>query len=83
MTGPPAFLYLVDTCLTTDELGQLKDSIQQSLSLLPPTALVGLVTYGTMVNVHDFSVPDCPRAFVFKGTKDYDAGLVQTLLGLR
>lgn len=82
MTGPPAFLYLVDTCLPADELDHLKDSIQQSLSLLPPTALVGLVTYGTMVNVHDFSAPECPRAFVFKGTKDYDASQVQALLGL-
>jgi protein transport protein SEC23 len=80
--GPPAFLYLVDTCVPADELDHLKDSIQQSLSLLPPTALVGLVTYGTMVNVHDFSAPDCPRAFVFKGTKDYDSAQVQALLGL-
>lgn len=83
VTGPPAFLYLVDTCLPADELGHLKDSIQQSLSLLPPAALVGLVTYGTMVNVHDFSSPECPRAYVFKGTKDYDVGQVQALLGLR
>ncbi len=81
-TGPPAFLYLVDTCVPLDELDHLKDSIQQSLSLLPPTALVGLVTYGTMVNVHDFSAPECPRAFVFKGTKDYDSAQVQALLGL-
>jgi protein transport protein SEC23 len=30
-------------------LKALKDSIIMSLSLLPPYALVGLITYGTMV----------------------------------
>jgi len=46
---PPIFLYLVDTCLDDADLQALKDTLVVSLSLLPPTALVGLITYGTMV----------------------------------
>lgn len=46
---PPIFLFVVDTCLDDDDLKALKDSIIVSLSLLPPHALVGLITYGTMV----------------------------------
>jgi protein transport protein SEC23 len=47
---PPVFLYVVDTCLDEEEdLKALKDSLIVSLSLLPPHALVGLVTYGNMV----------------------------------
>lgn len=46
---PPIFLFVVDTCLDDEDLKALKDSIVVSLSLLPPHALVGLVTYGTMV----------------------------------
>jgi hypothetical protein len=84
--GPPAFLYVVDLGLQDDDLDQLKDSILQSLSLLPPSALVGLVTYGTNVAVHELgggaTTVDCPRSFVFKGTKDYETNVVQTLLGL-
>lgn len=46
---PPIFLYVVDTCMDEDDLKALKDSLVVSLSLLPPHALVGLITYGTMV----------------------------------
>lgn len=48
---PPIFLLVVDTCLDEEELGALKDSLQTSLSLLPPNALVGLITFGRMVMV--------------------------------
>jgi len=46
---PPVFIFVVDTCQEEDSLKALKDSIIMSLSLLPPYALVGLITYGTMV----------------------------------
>jgi len=45
----PIFLYVVDTCQEDDSLISLKDSLVMSLSLLPENALVGLITYGTMV----------------------------------
>lgn len=48
--SPPIFLYVVDTCQEDDSLKALKDSLVMSLSLLPPNALVGLVTFGTMVS---------------------------------
>ena len=47
--APPIFLYVVDTCQEEDSLKTLKDSLVMSLSLLPPNALVGLITFGTMV----------------------------------
>lgn len=46
---PPIFLYVVDTCVDEDELKALRETLVASLSLLPPNALVGLITYGTMV----------------------------------
>lgn len=39
----------MDTCQEEDSLKALKESLVMSLSLLPPNALVGLITYGTMV----------------------------------
>jgi hypothetical protein len=48
---PPVFIFVVDTCQEEDSLKALKDSIIMSLSLLPQYALVGLITYGTMVGV--------------------------------
>ena len=47
--APPIFVYVVDTCQEEDSLKALKDSLIMSLSLLPQNALVGLITYGTMV----------------------------------
>lgn len=47
---PPIFLYTVDTCLDDEDLSALKAAIVQSLPLLPPNALVGLITFGTMVS---------------------------------
>jgi protein transport protein SEC23 len=47
--APPVFLYVVDTCIDEEDLKSLKDSLIVSLNLLPQHALVGLITYGTMV----------------------------------
>jgi protein transport protein SEC23 len=50
--SPPIFLFVVDTCQEEDGLKSLQDSIIMALSLLPPDALVGLITFGTMVRVY-------------------------------
>jgi protein transport protein SEC23 len=47
---PPIFLFVVDTCLDEEDLKALRDALVVSLSLIPPYALVGLVTFGTMVS---------------------------------
>jgi protein transport protein SEC23 len=46
---PPIFLFVVDTCLHNNDLKALRDASFISLSLIPPFALVGFITYGTMV----------------------------------
>jgi protein transport protein SEC23 len=43
---------------------------------------VGLVTFGTHVHVHELGFAECPKAFVFRGTKDYSPAQVQEQLGL-
>ncbi|ODO08693.1 protein transporter SEC23 [Cryptococcus wingfieldii CBS 7118] len=79
---PPVFLYVIDTCLDEDELKALKETIITSLSLLPPNALVGLITFGTMTMVHELAYPDCPKAYVFRGSKDYQPKQIADMLGL-
>ncbi|CAE7894462.1 Sec23b [Symbiodinium sp. KB8] len=51
--GPPVFLFVVDTCLSSEELEALKDSLNQSISLLPEDSLIGFISFGTMVHVHE------------------------------
>lgn len=79
---PPIFLYVVDTCLDEDDLKALKDTLVVSLSLLPPQALVGLVTFGTMAQVHELGYAECPKSYVFRGSKEYQAKQIQEMLGL-
>ena len=80
--GPPVFLFVVDTCLPESELESLKDSIQQTLNLLPEDALVGLITFGAHVLVHEIGFGECHKAIAFKGSKDYSAQRVQELLNI-
>uniref|UniRef100_S4RVA5 Protein transport protein SEC23 n=1 Tax=Petromyzon marinus TaxID=7757 RepID=S4RVA5_PETMA len=81
-TLPPIFLYVVDTCLEDDDLQALKESLQMSLSLLPPAALVGLITFGRMVQVHELGAEGIAKSFVFRGSKDLAAKQIQDMLGL-
>uniref|UniRef100_A0A668RQE5 Protein transport protein SEC23 n=1 Tax=Oreochromis aureus TaxID=47969 RepID=A0A668RQE5_OREAU len=80
--APLIFLYVVDTCLEEEDLQALKESLQMSLSLLPPNALVGLITFGRMVQVHELSCEGIAKSYVFRGTKDLTAKQIQEMLGL-
>ncbi|KAK2602663.1 hypothetical protein N8I77_009177 [Diaporthe amygdali] len=80
--SPPIFLYVVDTCQEEDSLAALKESLIMSLSLLPENALVGLITYGTMAQVHEIGYTECAKSYVFRGSKEYSAKQVQEMLGL-
>ena len=73
----------IDTALPQEELNALRDSIQQSLSIMPHEALVGLITFGTMVQVHELGFAECPKAYVFKGSKEVSADTIHNMLGLR
>jgi protein transport protein SEC23 len=77
---PPIFLLVVDTCIDEEELGALKDALQMSLSLLPPNALVGLITFGRLVHVHDLDYAEFPKSYVFCGTKEISANQIQAIL---
>lgn len=80
--SPPSFLFVVDTCLDEQELVHLRDSLQQTLNLLPENALVGLITFGTLVQVHELGFSECPKSYVFQGEKEYSTQKVQDMLGI-
>ncbi|XP_059053126.1 protein transport protein Sec23A isoform X1 [Achroia grisella] len=81
-TMPPIFLLVVDTCLDEEELSALKDSLQTSLSLMPQNALVGLITFGRMVQIHELGTEGISKCYVFKGTKDLTAKQIQEQLAI-
>lgn len=79
---PPIFLFVLDTCLDEEDLKALKETVVVSLSLLPPDALVGLITYGTMTQVHELAYAECSKSYVFRGSKDYQPKQIVDMLGL-
>ncbi|CAF0817521.1 unnamed protein product [Didymodactylos carnosus] len=79
---PSVFLFVVDTCMDEEDMTALKESLQMALSLLPTDALVGLITFGRMVHVHELNCEGMTRSYVFRGTKDLTAKQVQDMLGL-
>jgi len=79
----PVFVFVLDTCIIAEELQQLKESILQSLMLLPEQSLVGLITFGRNVHVHELSFDDCPKSYVFRGNKNIAAAELARLLGIQ
>lgn len=66
MTLAPIFLFVVDICIVEEELASLKESLQKAISYLPANALVGLITFGRMIEIHELNVEGYSRSFVFK-----------------
>ena len=54
----------------------------QVIGLLPESALVGLVTYGTQVQVHELGFSQCPKMYVFRGGKEISKNQILDQLGL-
>lgn len=79
---PPIYLIVLDTCMEEDDLQAVKESLQMSLSLLPPNALIGLITFGKMVQVHELGSEGVSKSYVFRGTKDLTAKQIQDMLGI-
>jgi protein transport protein SEC23 len=79
--NPPVFLMVLDVALIEEELDQVKDSLQQSLAMMPQNALVGFITFGAMCYVHELSATALPKAYAFRGSKEYSAQQVAYQLG--
>lgn len=48
----------------------MKSALSQAVDLLPDNSLVGLITFGTFVHVHELGFGQIPKTYVFKGSKD-------------
>eukprot|EP00933_Yihiella_yeosuensis_P045433 TRINITY_DN40809_c0_g1_i1.p1 TRINITY_DN40809_c0_g1~~TRINITY_DN40809_c0_g1_i1.p1 ORF type:complete len:757 (+),score=153.63 TRINITY_DN40809_c0_g1_i1:1-2271(+) len=78
---PPIFVLVLDIALIEEELDQAKDSLQQSLAMMPQNALVGFITFGAMCYVHELASTALPKAYAFRGGKEYSTQQVAYQLG--
>eukprot|EP00486_Rosalina_sp_Unknown_P013244 CAMPEP_0201593950 /NCGR_PEP_ID=MMETSP0190_2-20130828/191416_1 /ASSEMBLY_ACC=CAM_ASM_000263 /TAXON_ID=37353 /ORGANISM="Rosalina sp." /LENGTH=370 /DNA_ID=CAMNT_0048053375 /DNA_START=329 /DNA_END=1438 /DNA_ORIENTATION=- len=69
----PAFLFVIDTVHEQEaELDAIKASIEQILTILPEDSLIGLITFGKHVSVHEIGFIQCNKSIVFRGDIDND-----------
>eukprot|EP00929_Paragymnodinium_shiwhaense_P012712 TRINITY_DN1202_c0_g2_i1.p1 TRINITY_DN1202_c0_g2~~TRINITY_DN1202_c0_g2_i1.p1 ORF type:complete len:758 (+),score=222.41 TRINITY_DN1202_c0_g2_i1:97-2370(+) len=81
VTPPPVFLLVLDIALIEEELEQARDSLQQSLAMMPQNALVGFISFGAMCYVHELADNILPKAYAFRGGKEYTSQQVANQLG--
>ncbi|QCD83001.1 protein transport protein SEC23 [Vigna unguiculata] len=81
-THSPVFLFLLDACVIAEELHFLKSALRRALGLLPDNALVGFVSFGTQVQVHELGFSDISKVYVFRGSKDISNDQILEQLGL-
>ncbi|KAF2074067.1 hypothetical protein CYY_004636 [Polysphondylium violaceum] len=80
-TALPIYLFVVDIGLPDDELRALTDSLTMSLSLIPENAYVGLITFGSMVQLYELGFTACPKSYVFRGNAPFKATTLIDKLG--
>ncbi|KAJ7535739.1 hypothetical protein O6H91_12G044100 [Diphasiastrum complanatum] len=81
-SNAPGFLFVVDTCVSAEDLLALKNVLIQLLGLMPEDARVGLVSFGTMVHVHELGYAECSKSIVFPGDRELSIQRVKELLGI-
>ena len=72
LTLPPSpmiFMFVVDTSMI-EEMAFLKSALSQAIELLPDYSSAGLITFGTLVHVHELGFGEIPKTYISKGSKD-------------
>lgn len=70
---PPVYFFVVDVCCTEKQHQQLKNLLLQTLACIPNNALVGFISFGTIISVHEVYFEETPHISIFNGTKVYTA----------
>ncbi|GMI70475.1 hypothetical protein like AT1G05520 [Hibiscus trionum] len=79
---PTVFMFVLDTCMIEEELEFVKSAMKQAIGLLPEHALVGFISFGTQVQVHELGFSELSKSYVFRGSKEISKEQVLEQLGL-
>ncbi|TYI45086.1 hypothetical protein E1A91_D13G011300v1 [Gossypium mustelinum] len=75
------FMFVIDTSIIEEEMAFLKSALSQVIGLFPDNSLVGLITFGTLVHLHEIGFSTAPKTYVFKGSKDVSKGQLLEQMG--
>ncbi|CAD7958259.1 unnamed protein product [Amoebophrya sp. A120] len=84
---PPVFLFVLDTALNNPEdwkeFEKAKEALQSTLQSMPQNSLVGFITFGAMVHVHELGFQgELLKSYAFMGTKQYGTQQIAGMLGV-
>lgn len=80
---PPIFLFVVDTCVSSSEMESLKAVLLQTIDYIPNSALVGFITYGTLIYLHELRFTEYSHNYVFNGLKTYSDDQIKKYLSIK
>lgn len=67
----PIFAIVVDTCCEdAEQFAKMKESLQWIVDVLPSNSKICLVSFGSVVTVHELVFDFCPRKVVLRGLVD-------------
>ncbi|KNA14356.1 hypothetical protein SOVF_108180 [Spinacia oleracea] len=79
---PPVYLFVLDTCMIEEEMGFVKSALRRAIVSVPDNALVGFISFGTQVHVHELGFSDMNKVYIFRGSKEITKDQVLDQLGL-
>ncbi|KAK2443162.1 protein transport protein SEC23 [Trifolium repens] len=79
---PPAFVFVIDVSTPEDELCSLKNEILLVLHNLPDNALVALVTFDSMVYLHDLQFSHGSRIVLLHGHRQFSSDQIRKFLNI-
>lgn len=65
-----------------EELEFAKSALKRAIGMLPDNAMVGFISYGTQVQVHELGFSEMSKVYVFRGSKEMSKDQVLEQLGL-
>ena len=80
--SPPAYVFVLDAACPGDELAAARRALGAALDALPDYSRVGLVTFGTHVQVHELGFSELAKSYVFQGGREYTPAAIASQLGL-
>ena len=78
---PNSYLFIIDLCLSEEELEALKKEVLEIVANLPDETYIGIITFHKYVNLYDLPAR-LNTVFCLNGSKEYQNAQVLDILGL-
>lgn len=77
----PAYLFLIDLCVSEKELASIQEEMGNTISLLPDNTRVGIVTFNKFVHVYELA-SKINVVYCVNGSKEYSTKQLMEIMGI-